>query len=100
VRPRCEAVPMPRHNMIIGSKRSPERLMGRSPGGSKASFAGVRSPPLHGVAVQGRWPSGENPGLTRRAVFSEGRTPCVRLVRPCPNRCIALFEEDAARPVA
>ena len=50
MRPRCEAVPMPRHNMIIGGKRSPERLMGRSPGGSKASFAGVRNPPLRDQA--------------------------------------------------
>jgi len=50
VRPRCEAVPMPRHDMISGGKRSPERLMGRSPGGSKASFAGVQSPPLRGEA--------------------------------------------------
>jgi len=28
------------------------------------------------------WPSGENPGITRRAVFSEGRTLCVRKYGP------------------
>jgi hypothetical protein len=35
------------------------------------------------------WPCGENPGLTRRAVFSEGRTPCVRLARLDASRRIA-----------
>jgi len=35
------------------------------------------------------WPRGENPGLTRRAVFSEGRTPCVRLARLDASRGIA-----------
>jgi hypothetical protein len=49
VRPHCEAVPMPRHNMIIGAKRTPGGLMARSPGGGKTSPAGVRSPPLRGV---------------------------------------------------
>jgi hypothetical protein len=49
VRPRCEASPMPRHNMIIGGKRTPGGLMGRSPGKSEVSLAGVRSPPLRGV---------------------------------------------------
>jgi hypothetical protein len=27
------------------------------------------------------WPSGANPGITPGAVFSEGRTPCVRVAR-------------------
>ncbi len=54
VRPRCEAVPMPRHNMIIGGKRTPGGLMGRSPGGSKVSLGGVRSPSLRGGQASAR----------------------------------------------
>ena len=46
VRPRCEASPMPRHNMIIGGKRTPGGLMGRFPGRGKTPLASVRSPPL------------------------------------------------------
>ena len=75
--------------MIIGGKRTPGGLMGRFPGGGKVSLAGVQSPPLQGWTVQGRWPRGENPGLTRKAVFSEGRTPCVRVARPYASRGIA-----------
>ena len=48
VRPRGKAVPMPRHNMIIGGKGTPGGLMGQSPGGREAFLAGVQSPPLHG----------------------------------------------------
>jgi len=36
----------PRHNMITGGERTPRGLMARSRGGSEASLAGVRSPPL------------------------------------------------------
>jgi hypothetical protein len=49
VRPDCEAVPMPRHNMIIGAKRTPGGLAGICPGGANTFPAGVRSPPLRGV---------------------------------------------------
>jgi len=47
-RPHCEAVREPRHNMIIGGKGTPGGLMGRCPGKSEVSLAGVRSPPLRG----------------------------------------------------
>ena len=47
-------------------------------------MAGVRSPPLRDEAKRqvGRlaW---KNPETTRTAVFSEGRTLCVRIARPC-----------------
>ena len=43
------AVRKPRHNTTIGGKRKPGGLMGRSPGGGKVSFAGVRSPPLRRI---------------------------------------------------
>jgi len=71
VRPRCEAVPMPRHNMIIGGKGTPGGLMARSPGGSKASFTGVRSPPLQRWAIQARTALRGKPGMTQKAIFSE-----------------------------
>jgi hypothetical protein len=48
VRPRCEAVREPRHSKIIGGKRTPGGLMGRSSDPSKVPLAGVRSPPLRG----------------------------------------------------
>ena len=72
MRPRCKAVPTPRHNMIIGGKRSPERLMGRSPGGSKASFAGVRSPPLRGEASALRMAFRGKPGANAVGGFLGG----------------------------
>jgi len=52
---------------------------------------GVRSPPLRGVGYPS-WDglAGENPGITRRVVFSEGRTLCVRVVRPDEWQGIAL----------
>ena len=34
------------------------------------------------------WPCGGNPGITPGAIFSEGRTPCVRVARPCASRGI------------
>ena len=34
------------------------------------------------------WFCGENPGITRKAVFSEGRTPCVRIPMLDANRGI------------
>jgi len=44
---------------------------------------GVRSPPLRGVDhPRARRPCGASPGITREGVFSEGRTLCVRVVRP------------------
>ena len=49
MRPRGEAIRKPRHNIIIGGKRTFGGPMGRSPSGGKVSFAGVRSPPLRGV---------------------------------------------------
>jgi hypothetical protein len=49
-RPCGKAVRKPRHNTIIGGKRTPGGLAGRSLAPSEASFAGVQSPPFrHGV---------------------------------------------------
>jgi hypothetical protein len=45
--------------------------------------------PSAGGQAQDRSPSGESPEMTRKAVFSEGRTLCVRVVRPRECRDIA-----------
>jgi len=50
---------------------------------ARAFLAGVRSPPLRGGAKRRREGlTGANPEMARKAVFSEGRTLCVRVVRP------------------
>jgi hypothetical protein len=89
VRPRGKAMRKPRHNMIIGGKRTFGGLMGRSPGGSKAfPLAGVRSPPLRGDRFSMDRLAGKTQGMTRGAFFSEGRTLCVRVARPYASRGI------------
>ncbi len=100
VRPPGKAIRKPRHNMIIGSKGTPGALAGTCSGEANSLIAGVRSPPLQGWTVQGETASRGKPSDNREVVLSEGRTPCVRLIRPCSNQCTALIEEDAARPVA
>ncbi len=71
---------------------------GTCPDEAKAVLAGVRSPPLRwGEAEQG-WPSGENPGITQRVVFSEGRTPCVLLAWPNVCRGIPFSRDGRAKP--
>jgi hypothetical protein len=51
-RPHCEAVGMPRHNIIIGGKRTPGGQMGTCSGEANSVLAGVRSPPLPRVDDQ------------------------------------------------
>ena len=71
---------------------------GTCPDEAKAVLAGVRSPPLRwGEAEQG-WPSGENPGITRRVVFPEGRTLCARLAWPNVCRGITLSWDGRSGP--
>jgi hypothetical protein len=56
---------------------------GHMPRSSQAFLAGVRSPPLREMAKRRREGlTGANPEMTRKAVFSEGRTLCVRVARP------------------
>jgi len=45
------------------------------------------APPGGGQAMVG-WANGENPEITRGAIFSEGRTLCVRVGRPYSSRGI------------
>jgi len=49
------------------------------------------APPRGGLS-RARWPSGGRSEMTRKVIFSEGRTPCVRIARPCPCRGILLVE--------
>jgi hypothetical protein len=49
------------------------------------SFRACGARPSRGGQSKLGWPSGENPGITRRAVFSEGRTLCVRKYGPDPS---------------
>jgi hypothetical protein len=63
--------------------------MGQSPGGGKVSLAGVRSPPLRGEAdPNAGCLAGKGLGTTLKAVFSEGRTLCVRDYGPDASRDI------------
>ena len=71
--------------------------MGRSFGASEASFAAVRSPPLQERRSKVRWPRWGNPEMTRKAVFSEGRTLCVRVARPYASRGIPFPPDHEAR---
>ena len=87
-RPGCEAVRELRHNMIIGGKGTPGDLMGRCPGKSEVSLAGVQSPPLHGGLAQHGWPCGERPEMMLREVFSEGRGLRARIAKPYASRGI------------
>jgi len=52
-RPGGKAVGMPRHNIIIGGKRTPGGQMGTCSGEANAVIAGVRSPPLRGGRGRG-----------------------------------------------
>jgi hypothetical protein len=83
-RPRCKAELAPWHS--ISARWGRERRVayrGYVSLKPEVSFTGVRSPPLRGVdhpswdglAVEGQ-------GMTRGAVFSEGRTLCARIARP------------------
>jgi hypothetical protein len=81
VRPRCEAVPMPRHNMIIGGKRTPGGLMGRSSDPSKVPLPGVRSPPLRGVGYPSQNGLAGKARRWRRRRFSRRDALCASALR-------------------
>jgi len=66
---------------------------------ARAFLAGVRSPPLRGGAKRRREGlTGANPGMALRAVFSEGRTLCVRMVWPNVCRGIPFSRDGRAKP--
>jgi hypothetical protein len=72
--------------------------VGQSPGGSKVSLVGVRSPPLRGGAIQGQIALRGKTGITRSVVFSEGCALRVRVGRPYVCRGITYsWEANEAR---
>jgi hypothetical protein len=89
VRPPIRAGRKPGHNMIIGGKRTPGGQMGTCSGEANSVVAGAQSPPLRGMAKRRRKGlTGADPEMTRKAVFSEGRTLCVRQYGPGASRGI------------
>jgi hypothetical protein len=71
-------------------------LPGTCLGQADASLAGVRSPPLGGGLAEHKWPYGKNSEMTRKVVFSEGRTLCVRVARPHKCQGIPFLPLDDA----
>ena len=77
--------------------RANERLVAKKRqhfGWRDVDITGVRSPPLPGGEPRWNGLPEEGPGMTRKAIFSEGRTLCVRLARPYGCRGIS-FRPDA-----
>jgi hypothetical protein len=82
VRPPSMAKRVPRDSVFTrwpGGAGSPT---GTCPDGAKAVLEGVRSPFLQERRSKARWPRGGRPGDDAKGGFSEGRTLCVRVVRP------------------
>jgi hypothetical protein len=71
-----------------------EKLIGEG----KVSF-GLRAEPAppRGGPSRARWPCGERPEMTRKAIFSEGRTLCVRSAGPHECRGIPFSPADEPR---
>jgi len=89
VRPRGKAGRKSRHNMINGGQTNAWGLIGRSSDQARAFPAGVRSPPLRLEAdPNAGCLAGKGLGTTLKAVFSEGRTLCVRDYGPDASRDI------------
>jgi hypothetical protein len=71
-RPQSTAGRKPGHNMIIRGKGTPGGLVGTCSGEAHSSQCGRAEPaPPRGGPSRARWPCGENPGITRKAIFSE-----------------------------
>ena len=67
------------------------------PGKGPTSLCGRAEPPPPGGASLAKRPREVNPGTTRRVVFSEGRTLCVRMARLNECRGIPFSPDDEAR---
>ena len=73
MRPRCEAVPIPRHNMINGGNRTPGGLAGPSPGRKRGLLCGRAEPaPPGGRPSELGRPSGERSEMTPRKSSRRG----------------------------
>jgi hypothetical protein len=80
-RPGGRALRMPRHN-IHGGKRTPGGQRGHAPARPIPSERACGARPSAGGPSKLERPCGESPEMTRKAIFSEGRTPCVRMAEP------------------
>jgi len=75
--------------MIIGGKGTPGGLAGPCLGQPNAFPCGRAEPaPPGGGQAEPGWPCGEDPEMTRKAIFSDGRALRVRVVRPDASRGI------------
>ena len=87
VRPQRRARGEPRHVVITWGVRLAGGKKGQRLDWRDGFLAGVRSPPLRGMAKRRReglaW---EGPGMALKALFSEGRTLCVRKDGPGANQ--------------
>ena len=87
MRPQRRARGEPRHVVITWGVRLAGGKKGQRLDWRDAFLAGVRSPPLRGMAKRRREGlAGEGPGMALKALLSEGRTLCVRLARLDVNR--------------
>jgi hypothetical protein len=79
VRPHeCRGIPFSPNNEARGPWPT-----GHMPRSSPCAHRGRAEPaPPRGGPSRARWPCGENPGITQRSVFSEGRGLRVRVARP------------------
>jgi len=92
VRPRGKAIRKPRHSIPTGwVDDKPVAKRAHAPVKPEPSLRACGARPSVGRPAHYGWPRGEDLGTTLKAVFSEGRTPCVRLVRPYVHRSIASF---------
>jgi hypothetical protein len=62
-----------------------------------SSLRACRARPSKGGQAQAELPGGESPEMVPRAVFSEGRTLCVRVARPHASRGIPFPPDACAR---
>jgi len=70
-------------------------LAGTCLGCTQAIFAGVRSPPLRGIGHRSRdGLAGKGRGMARKAVFSEGCAPRVRIARPNASPGYGMITEE------
>jgi hypothetical protein len=81
-RPDCKVLLMPRHFITRAGWPGGRGLMETCLGQAPPFLTGVRSPPLRGGQASVGGLAGESPGMARKAVFSEGRTLCARVLRP------------------
>jgi hypothetical protein len=83
VRPRAKAGLKPRHRILTGAFTISRWPIGGNLGfGAMPSLRACGARPSAARPAHYGWPRGEDLGTTLKAVFSEGRTLCVRDYRP------------------